>query len=118
MSTATPLRVLPRTEPKSSGWEYPALTRAMEALGSRWASSSGRRRYATRAQVRAALDEVAQVVAIVAMHAPLKTRRDRAFQDELDPVFAALDRVCGRCPNCGRRLRAGVRIHAEGRCRL
>lgn len=110
MSAATPLRLVP--VPKATGKPWPKIgdawgraRHAIDLLEDRWLAGAGlppraRKRYATRKLARRAVHELVEVAALISLHLPGRTPRDRAAQKAITGlVIEAMERACG-CRTC------------------
>jgi hypothetical protein len=97
-ATAPKLRLRPEWHRKPrTGTCVERLVRSIRVLEQRYAAGRGtnkRSRYATRPLARAAVNELIDVLALIGMHMPIRTKRDRAWQHELEPIFDAMLLFC------------------------
>ena len=94
MSSA-PLRLVPRSA------ATPAPSTSVHRLGELIGAMEARGRQTTRRMARAALAEVAELVALIGLHLPSGTARRRAYERAtIDPILEAIDRATGHCPRC------------------
>jgi hypothetical protein len=125
---APPRPTLCRFEAKAAGKPWPKIgdawgraRHAINLLEDRWMAGRGtnkRSRYATRAMTRRAVHELIDLVALVSLHTPRSTRRDRDTDRAIcGTVIDAMERACG-CRACKRSLaetaQAWARIAASG----
>ncbi len=120
MSTAAlpvrALRIVPTTRPRAGatwppvGDAWGRARHAIDLLEDRWVATTGtsRRRYATRKMARRAVHELIDLVALVGLHLPLCTKRDRRAEDQIvGQVLDAMEQACG-CRTCKRSAAGGA----------
>jgi hypothetical protein len=96
--SAAPLKLVPATPAAEPSPTLDGLLRAMTAV-------ERRGRYATRRLARRALVQVAEIVATIGLHLPVRTRRERDYErNTVDPILTALSRATGHCPKCLHRV--------------
>jgi hypothetical protein len=109
------LRIVPPSTRAASSWPpigdaWGRARHAIDLLEDRWMSTTGtsRRRYATRMMARRAVHELMDLVALVGLHLPLRTKRDRQAEAVIvGQVLDAMVKACG-CTACKRSAAGGA----------